>query len=299
MPPTVAENAGVILATMYAGEPEQEFSGQDLITATGLEPHQINDAVTILVENGYAEWMRFLGTAPFDFGYVSITPRGRVEYERVTAPARASATNVPRASSVPEPTTSPPSRPASAAVPLISPLLVPVGSPYGFVDEDWEIVTDRRGTPDRLNVVLGYQFTSVHYDSTQFLANVERMFQAAVAAYNVLPNALAATLAFRPLSAGYGEHLFNEIARDIISADIAVFDTSDLNSNVMIELGVALTWGVRVLVLKNAACPRPPSDISGQTWADYEDSGARFTDPHHLDKLVRVVERAIRKKVRA
>jgi len=42
------------------------------------------------------------------------------------------------------------------------------------------------------------------------------------------------------LSAGYGRHLFNEIASDIISADIAVFEASDLNANVMIEIGVAL-----------------------------------------------------------
>jgi hypothetical protein len=48
-------------------------------------------------------------------------------------------------------------------------------------------------------------------------------------------------LALRSLRAGYGEHLFNEIARDVIRADIAVFETSDRNPNVMIEMGVALT----------------------------------------------------------
>lgn len=31
-------------------------------------------------------------------------------------------------------------------------------------------------------------------------------------------------LVFKALSAGYGQHLFNEIAGDIISADIAVFE---------------------------------------------------------------------------
>lgn len=45
---------------------------------------------------------------------------------------------------------------------------------------------------------------------------------------------------------------FNEIARDVISADIAVFETSDQNSNVMIEMGVALTWGRRVLPINRA-----------------------------------------------
>src|SRR2546425_1188080 len=85
--------------------------------------------------------------------------------------------------------------------------------------------------------------------------------------------ALPGATLFEPLAAGYGEHLFNEIARDVISADIAVFDTSDLNPNVMIEMGVALTWGVRVLLIKEKNCPKPPSDISGQTWADYEENG--------------------------
>jgi hypothetical protein len=58
------------------------------------------------------------------------------------------------------------------------------------------------------------------------------------------------TLQFEKLTAGYGEHLFNTIVRSIIGSDIAVFEVSDQNPNVMIELGVALTWGVRVLPLR-------------------------------------------------
>jgi hypothetical protein len=128
--------------------------------------------------------------------------------------------------------------------------------------------------------------------------NVQKMFKEAVTSYNKLPGARPITLDFRPLAAGYGEHLFNEIARDVIGADIAVFETSDLNPNVMVEIGVALTWGVRVLPIKAEGCPKPPSDISGQTWADYKDSGAGFADPEHNSKLVRMVERAARKKGR-
>ena len=117
--------------------------------------------------------------------------------------------------------------------------------------------------------------------------------------YNGDPKSVKVTLSFFPLAAGYGEHLFNEIARDIISADIAVFDVSDLNPNVMIELGVALTWGVRCLLVKNEKCPEPPADISGQTWADYKDgtSGRDFIDTEHGRKMLRMVERAARKKL--
>lgn len=64
----------------------------------------------------------------------------------------------------------------------------------------------------------------------------------------------------------------------------------------MIEMGVALTWGIRVLPIKRVDRPKPPSDISGQTWANYEESGERFTDSEHYAKLVSLVERAARKK---
>jgi len=85
---------------------------------------------------------------------------------------------------------------------------------------------------------------------------------------------------------------------DIIGADIAVFETSDLNPNVMLEMGVALTWGVRVLPIKLEGRPKPPSDVSGQTWVDYRDNASLFVDPEHEHKLVRMIERAVRKKGR-
>ena len=139
---------------------------------------------------------------------------------------------------------------------------------------------------------------NINYVPENLKRNVEEMFQNAVEAYNKLPDAATVELIFQPLAAGYGEHLFNEIVRDIISADIAVFDTSDLNPNVMLEMGVALTWGVRVLPIKEENCPEPPSDISGQTWAKYSGSGSEFVDSGHKNKLFRMVERAARKKGR-
>jgi hypothetical protein len=44
-----------------------------------------------------------------------------------------------------------------------------------------------------------------------------------------------------------------------------LFETSDNNPNVMIEMGVALTWDRRVFPIKKKGRPKPPSDISGQT----------------------------------
>jgi hypothetical protein len=66
----------------------------------------------------------------------------------------------------------------------------------------------------------------------------------------------------------------------------------------MIEMGVALTWDVRVLLIKAEGQERPPSDISGQTWVDYRNSGEEWIDPHHHSKLVQMVERTARKKGR-
>ena len=284
---TVAENAARVLEYLVGQGVDVQIDGATLSAGTGLSPEEVNNAATILAENGFVELLRFLGTAPFTFGIVMLTARGLYEYEQTHSNANAHSDlrwSYNRAFR--DPVTQP-LRPLS-----------PIGSPYGFTDEDWEAVTSRRSAPDVINVVMGFQWKSSHYDAELLKANIEAMFRNAVGAYNKLPLAPPVTLSFAILAAGYGEHLFNEIARDIIASDIAVFDTSDLNPNVMIEIGVALTWGVRVLVVKEESCPKPPSDISGHTWADYLESGATFTDSSHGEKLVRMVERAARKKGR-
>lgn len=170
-----------------------------------------------------------------------------------------------------------------------------VGSPYGFTRQDWERVSNRRRDSDSLHVVLGYQFTSSHYYSRKLQRSIRSHFQRAIARLNRVCGS-STNLSFKSLSAGLGEHLFNRIAAEIIGADVAVFETSDLNANVMLEMGVALTWGVAVIPVKRLGCPKPPSDISGQTWVNYQDSGCGIVDsdgntdstfPHNLDDLVR------------
>jgi len=277
MAATIKENAGIILMALYEEirrptEP-REVTGLRLQELTKLEAEQINDAVAILRDNGYVEWQQFLGTSPFDFGYIEITPRGKTEYERA----------LEQTSKI-------------QSIPVITPAATPVGSPYGFHDSDWELVAERKAERAKLFVVVGYQFESARYVSDDLIKNLRSHFEKAVATYNKLPTSLPVELDFSPLAAGYGEHLFNEICRDIICADIAVFETSDLNPNVMLEMGVALTWGVRVLPIKARGCQKPPSDISGQTWADYEGSASHFADEDHERKMLRMVERAARKK---
>jgi|ERR1035437_6172826 hypothetical protein len=272
----IVEALGIILSALYKFT---ELNGPKLTEITKLTPTELNDAVTILESNGYVSLFNYMGTTPYEFGEVQITPAGKFEYERVIKEMENNGNNKNTPTQV-------------------NRNIIPVGSPYGFQDEDWETLSSRKGHTDILNVVLGYQFNSLHYDNEKLRKNINDDFIEAVNNYNGLPNAIPITLNFRPLAAGYGEHLFNEIARDIISSDIAIFDTSDLNPNVMVEMGVALTWGVRVLPIKKEGCPKPPSDISGQTWADYIDSGNKFVDNEHMDKLNRMVERAARKKSR-
>ncbi|MFT5180953.1 MAG: hypothetical protein ACI8S3_000830 [Alphaproteobacteria bacterium] len=291
---SVEQNASVVIEFLANRERDKSGSayvrGKSLEEGTGLSPADINDAVDVLVESGLADWRQWLGTAPYRFGEVSITARGRYEHERA-ASARTAADRAEGAGTATGIATE---TPAVMMEALRAPS--PVGSPYGFTDEDWETVSERKSDKEHLYVVLGYQFESDHYDSDKLKQNVQVMFEGAVSEYCTLAAALPIELSFQPLEAGYGEHLFNEIARDIIGSDIAVFETSDLNPNVMVEMGVALTWDVRVLPIKRTGRPKPPSDISGQTYADYEDSALTFTDKDHQRKLVRMVERAARKK---
>ena len=278
----------VILDRMRETRPDHpEAEGSVLQEITDFSPHDINDAIALLERSGYVEWRQYLGTAPYNFGHVWITPVGRYEAERTSSVF---------AEPLPLTTGSPESKsPARGQVSLPP---TPIGSPYGFHDEDWEVIAERKARSDQLIVVMGYQFESSFYDTALLQQNIKSGLERVVDKYNSQPGALPAVLDFRPLAAGYGEHLFNEIARDIIASDIAVFETSDMNPNVMVELGVALTWGIRVLPIKLQSQPKPPSDISGQTWADYEDNAARFIDADHESKLVRMVDRAMRKKGR-
>jgi len=279
MAKTVEENAAIVLEALYHESPktkgEFEIDGKRVQELTELTAQEINDAVSILIDAGYVEWLQYMGTSPFDFGSVWITPRGKLEYERAKKEQKQGSADM---------TT------------IIHEPIIPVGSPYGFQDEDWEIVAEKKSLDNMLSVVFGYQFKSEFYDTIRLKENLEKSFKSSVAEYNSLRNAIPVTLDFRPLAAGYGEHLFNEICRDIISADIAVFETSDMNPNVMLEIGVALTWGIRVLPIKMKGCLKPPSDISGQTWADYENNAETFVDPDHPKKMLRMVERSARKK---
>jgi len=234
------------------------------------------------VSHGLVELQHFIGTYPYEFGIVKITSRGiyEVERRRATRPVETEISVSDLRDMVFRLTAKPPA---------------PVGSPYGFTSAHWELVTARKSNRNVLYVVLGCKFESQYYNTKSLRENVKNMFERAVRRYND-ENGTSISLDFIPLHAGHGEHVFNQIAQDIISSDIAVFETSDLAPNVFIEIGVVLTWDIRVVLIKSAGCSPPPSDISGHTYADYRDNAAVFLDPLHDETLYRMVERAIRKK---
>ena len=272
----IKENAVKILTTLIERE-VKEAQGKQIEHMTGLSPEDINDAVDYLEDLGSVEVIKWLGTAPYNFGAITVNSRGRYLYHEMKK----------RTDEVEKEKKLLPERPVN-----------PVGSPYGFTDDDWEFVSLRREDRSTLNVVFGLQYKSEYYNTDQLISNIKKYFQKAVETYSEKLSKEKITLQFEKLTAGYGEHLFNTIARSVIGSDIAVFEVSDQNPNVMIELGVALTWGVRVLPLREKNSPKPPTDISGQTWIEYEESGGKIIDEEFHRKLEKMIERAISKKGR-
>ena len=256
-------------------EDRHHFENTELQNRSHLSPVEINDAVGYLEEIGAVEVTRVPGTGPFEFDSVVVESRGRYLCHEMRAQKRKHK----------EELISLPYRPIN-----------PIGSPDGFTEEDWEAVSLQKENDRILYVVLCMQFESKYYDPHALVHNFQTIFQSAVNQYDAKNKNVKIALQFEKLTAGLGEHSFNQIARSIIGSDIAVFETSDLNPNVMLEMGVALTWGIRVLPIRIKSGPHPPSDISGQPWIEYEDSGKKILEDKFGRKLAKVIERIMAKK---
>ena len=239
-----------------------------------INPQDVDDAVNYLEELGAVKIYRTMGTTPYRFNFIFIQSRGRFIYHEMSS-----------------------KKEESSAKTLPEKPLNPIGSPYGFTDTDWEEVTLHKRKKDVLYVVLGMKFESEAYDTEKFKQNLRQHLEKIITQYNETEK-VSVQLNFKPLSMGLGEHLFNEIARDIIGADIAFFETSDQAPNVMLEMGVALTWGIRVIPIKEKNRTKPPSDISGQSWVDYENSGEKILTDEFEEKMIEAVKRAIGTKGR-
>jgi hypothetical protein len=256
----IEKNFDKILGFLYNNTKSDKiyFSGSEIQKGTDLEPIEINDAVQLLRENRFIEWHQYLVTAPFVFGSIKITPRGKYEIQRKRSIEKVTEripTEFRREAIISGGDKEKENEFIKGILSELGKLreikpLIPIGSPYGFSDKDWEIVTTNRADKKTLYVVLGSKFESPYFNTENLRENVRVMFQKVVDRYNSTYSDENISLKFTPLHAGYGEHLFNQIARDIISSDIAVFETSDLAPNIFLEIGVALTWGSSVFLDK-------------------------------------------------
>jgi hypothetical protein len=235
-------DASIILKLLAESPRNKYVDREDVSQLSDLPPERVNDAVALLVNSGFAKWIQTFGTAPYDFNAAIITSRGRYEHQRLEADAEQVAAR--------------PSFEDAGSIRTAMFPPAPAGSPYGFTDKDWKAISQRKHQSAVLYAVLGHQFDSEHFDRASLRRNVEGMLDRAVETYNSTPDRAQLTLDFQALGAGYGEHLFNEIARGIIGSDIAIFETSDMNPNVMLEMGVALTWGIKVLPIKLQGSPK-------------------------------------------
>lgn len=246
---------------------------------TSLPPNKINDAVEYLASLGAVRIERAIGTDPFHFDMMEVQTRGRYLYYEIIDKAKQSEESDKKDLKML------PKRP-----------LNPIGSPFGFTTNDWITVAIQKEDINTLYVVMGLQFKSNYYDSNLLIQNIKAHFEKTIQSYNE-NNKEKINLKFDKLEAGYGGHIFNSIACSIIGSDIAIFDISNKNSNVMIELGVALTWGILILPIQEKSSPALPSDISGQTWIKYTESGKIILDENYSNKLEMMVKRTIAGKL--
>jgi len=98
-----------------------------------------------LEDLGAVDVIKWLGTAPYNFGAVMVNSRGKYLYHEIKKKTD-KVKKEDEKKLLPE-------RPVN-----------PVGSPYGFTDDDWEFVSLRKEDRSTLNVVFGLQYESEYYE---------------------------------------------------------------------------------------------------------------------------------------
>lgn len=242
---------------------------RDLYVAIGSDnPKMFNEAIDRLQYCGMVYAERGEAVEPLEFSYVGLTGLGEFYAQRGGSPRLTPSREFRRD-------------------------FFPVGSPFGMTADHWREIESVRRDPQELYACLGYQWKSSYYNSTNLELNVKGTLLQAVQAAKCADDV---GVEFRPLRAGYGGHVLNDIVADIISSDIAFFDASDRNPNVMLETGVALTWGIPVVLVRHESSPLPPSDLAGLTWAAYANDASEWNDPELYETLARTVSRALLRK---
>ena len=82
----IDRDARAILALLASKPRDQFVPAPEIATETSLSPDRVDDAVALLVDSGYAEWIQTMGTAPFDFADAYITSQGAVRAPTTQSP---------------------------------------------------------------------------------------------------------------------------------------------------------------------------------------------------------------------
>ncbi|MBA4849050.1 toll/interleukin-1 receptor domain-containing protein [Emticicia sp. BO119] len=82
----IKKNAVIILKALFENNPNQNlmFDGNDIFEFTKLGILDTNDAVDFLDSQGLLNRHNYLGTAPYNFGHISLNSQGNYEYHELT-----------------------------------------------------------------------------------------------------------------------------------------------------------------------------------------------------------------------
>jgi len=114
-------------------------------------------------------------------------------------------------------------------------------------------------------VFLGYQFESGYYPSASLQSTIVKATQ--IVSGDLRERGLVLDL--DPVGHREGEHITCEICEKMQRAIFCVFEVSDLNPNVMLELGTALGLGKKIALLRHGESKAPSSDMSGLKYIPY------------------------------
>ena len=78
---TPIDRDATTILKVLAEAPRDEYVDRNQVAQlSNLPPDRVNDAVALLVDSGYAEWIQTFGTVPYDFSSVSVTSRGGTRF---------------------------------------------------------------------------------------------------------------------------------------------------------------------------------------------------------------------------
>lgn len=109
-------------------------------------------------------------------------------------------------------------------------------------------------------IFTGFQFSSEYYNTMSLKKGITESLK---------------SLGIKPFFAdehAKSEHITCKLCEKMQRVNFCIFDLSDLNPNVILELGIAYGFGKRVVIIKNKkSLKKIPSDLQGIERIEYED----------------------------